>query len=280
MDKPIISVILSLRNEEKYVKETINSILIQTFSKFELIVINDGSTDNTRNILAEYVSQDSRVKIIDNEVSIGIAKSVNKALDFSQGTYIARIDAGDTSVPERFQKQFEFMEAHPDIFVLGSSAYITDSCKTIVGEWVVPCEVNDKILYQRNGVIQPTVLIRKDLFLKIGKYNPVFSRAEDYELWARTLKNKLKISNLQECLSFVSDRPEGISKRYVKAMMKDAFLIKIKYLPYFFNFCNLISTLRSLIGIFIPLFVFNYVAVRYSQTISSKKFFKQAKLYL
>ncbi len=129
MNTPIISVILPVRNEEKYIRSTIDSILAQSFVDFELIVINDGSSDATKSILKEYISMDSRVKIIDNQNSIGVASSLNKAIDIAEGKYIARIDAGDTADYLRFQKQVEYMEASQETFILGSWAYIINNKK-------------------------------------------------------------------------------------------------------------------------------------------------------
>lgn len=275
MNTPIISVILSVRNEEKYVKDTINSILSQTFSNFEMIVINDGSIDATKSILDEYISMDSRVRIINNQISIGIANSLNKALDIAKGKYIARIDAGDTADYRRFQKQVEHLEASQDTFILGSWAHVTNNKKEIIAEWITPPEITGRILYEKNGVLHPAVLMRKELFNKIGRYNAVYKRAEDYELWARALKNKLKINNLQEFLTSFMERQEGVSTKYSRAMAKDTFKIKLKYLPYFFSITNVFYTLRSLIGSILPAWMFNFLARRYGEKLSCKIFVKK-----
>ncbi len=272
---PIISVILPVRNEEKYIKSTIDSILSQSFADFELLVINDGSSDTTKRILEEYMFKDKRVRIIDNLVSIGVANSLNKALEAARGKYIARIDAADTAERLRFQKQVEYMEASQETFILGSWAYIINDKKELIAEWKTPAEITDKILYKKNGAVHPTVLIRKDLFNKIGNYNPFYKRAEDYELWARAVKNKLKIKNLQEFLTAIMEREEGMSTKYLRAMARDTFKIKLKYLPYFLSLANLSYTLRSLIGSILPLWVFNLLARRYGEKLSCKIFIKR-----
>lgn len=270
MKKPVISVILSVRNEEKYINYTLYSILSQVFSDFELIIINDGSIDRTKIILDQYASVDNRIKVVDNTISLGIAASVNKGLNISKGKYIARIDAGDIADPYRLQKQINYMETHIDTFVLGSWAYFINIKKEAISEWKVPCEINDKILYKQNGVIQPTVLIRRELFEKIGGYNYSYVLCEDYELWARTLKNKLKINNIQEFLTSVMTRPEGMSTKYKRGMVKYTFKVKLKYLFYFRNFWNFIYTLRSLIALILPLGIFNYFAMRYGERLSGR----------
>lgn len=272
---PIISVILPVRNEEKFIRSTIDSVLSQSFADFELLVINDGSSDTTKKILGEYVFKDKRVKIIDNLVSIGVANSLNKALEQARGKYIARIDAADTAERLRFQKQVEYMEAFQDTFILGSWSYIINDTKEIIAEWKTPAEITDKILYEKNGVVHPTVLIRKDLFEKIGNYNPFYKRAEDYELWFRAVKNKLKIKNLQEFLTTIMERKEGVSNRYLRAMARDTFKIKLKYLFCFLNSASLLSTLRSLMGSILPLWAFNLLAHRYGKNLSCKIFIKR-----
>lgn len=274
MNTPVISVVLPVRNEEKYIKDTINSILTQVFSNFELIVINDGSSDATKSILEEYMSMDSRVKIIDNPIPMGVANSLNKAIDIAKGKYIARIDAGDTADSQRFQKQVEYMEKFKDTFILGSWSYIVNNKKEIIAEWKVPSEITDKILYKKNGVIHPTVIIKKDLFDKIGNYNSLYRRAEDYEFWARALKNKFKVENIQEFLASIMERQEGVSTKYLRAMAKDTFKVKLKYLVYFFSLTNVLYTFRSLIGSSLPFWMFNLLARRYGEKLSCKIFVK------
>ena len=229
---------------------------MQSFENFELISVDDASVDNTGNILREYASRDKRIIILTNRPALGLAGSINKGIGRAKGKYIARIDAGDRAEPDRFQQQVEFMEKFNDISILGSCAYLINSNKEIIGEWKVARQVDVRLLYKKGGVIHPTVIIRKELFDKIGRYEPSYGRAEDYELWARALKNRLKISNHQEFLTSVMLREGGISAKYYKTMAKDTFRVKLKYLPYFFNFINLIYTLRSLIGYLLPAWLF------------------------
>jgi len=272
---PVISVILPVHDEEKYIRDTLDSVLAQSFVDFELIVINDGSSDATKSILDEYISMDRRVIIINNKISIGVADSLNKALDIAKGKYIARIDAGDAVDHLRFQKQAEYLEASPDTFILGSWAQIMNDKKKIIAEWIVPPEITGKILYERNGVVHPAVLIRKELFNKIGRYNAFYKRAEDYELWTRALKNKLEINNLQEFLTSIMERQEGVSTKYLRAMAKDTFRIKMKYLFYFFSLANVLYTLRSLIGSILPIWLFNFLARQYGEKLNCKIFVKK-----
>ena len=121
---PKISVIMSVYNGEDYLAETLDSICNQSFTDWELVAINDCSTDTTLSILEKYASVDERIKIHTNEVNLRLPASLNKGLALAQGKYIARMDADDICLPDRFKKQFEFMETHPDV-ALSSCRFLT-----------------------------------------------------------------------------------------------------------------------------------------------------------
>ena len=122
--KPDISVIMSVYNGETYLEEAIESVRNQTFKNWELIIINDCSTDSTAEILAGFASKDERIKVHPNEVNLKLPKSLNKAISLSTGKYIARMDADDICLPDRFEKQYKFMEENPDIS-LSSCRFMT-----------------------------------------------------------------------------------------------------------------------------------------------------------
>ena len=115
---PTVTVLLSVYNGERYLRESIESILNQTFTDFEFLIINDGSTDDSRRIISSY--DDPRIQLIDNEQNIGLSQSLNKGLKLARGTYIARQDADDISEPERLAKQVSYMDRNPHIALLGS----------------------------------------------------------------------------------------------------------------------------------------------------------------
>ena len=117
MTNCLISIILPAYNAEKYLKEAIDSILAQTYTNFELIVINDGSTDKTEEIILSY--QDSRIRYIKNEKNLKLIRTLNKGIGLAKGKYIARMDADDISLPHRLKEEVEFMEAHPNIGEIG-----------------------------------------------------------------------------------------------------------------------------------------------------------------
>ena len=114
-DAPCVSVLMPAYNVEKYVGAAIESILNQTFSDFEFIIINDGSTDDTANIIKKYAAQDKRIRFIDNHENRGFIARLNDCLDLARGKYVAKMDSDDISLPERFAKQVDFLNTNPDV---------------------------------------------------------------------------------------------------------------------------------------------------------------------
>lgn len=179
MSTPAISVVMPVYNGEKYLREAIDSILNQTFSDFEFIILNDGSTDKTEEIILSYT--DPRIVYVKNEENLQIVKTLNKGIALAKGKYIARMDADDISMPERFEKQFEFMETHPDVGVCGTWLKTFGDVKA---EWTYPVEAEEVLiaLMFYSPVAHPTAVIRKVVF-DFFKYEQNYNKAEDYKLW-------------------------------------------------------------------------------------------------
>lgn len=195
-----VTVLMSVYNGEKYLKEAVDSILNQTFTDFEFLITNDASTDKSMEILRSY--NDSRIKIVSNEKNLGLTKSLNKGLSLAKGEYIARMDADDISDPYRLEKQVYFLDMHPEIGILGTQYRLFDSNSRNSKIMVVPtCDVQIRWnLLFKCTFAHPTVMIRKNVLLvnKL-KYDEAFFVAEDYELWTRLLKYT-RGANLKECL--------------------------------------------------------------------------------
>lgn len=247
MNNIIISIILPARNEEKYIKSSIESILTQTFRDFELIIINDASDDQTKTIVEQYASIDKRIRILNNKSQNGVARSLNRGIDMAKGRYIARIDAGDIANLHRLEKQFKYIEQNQNIAVVGSWSYIVDEKYNIIGKWMPPLRVDSGILYNYGGIIHSSVMFRKDIIEFCGKYDPHYV-AEDYELWLRIIKNGFKIMNIPDFLVSYLERTDSISIKNIQSLQISTFKIKLEYLPNFFNLHNFIHTLRSLAG--------------------------------
>ena len=197
MERPLISVVIPAYNVEKYVAEAIESVIRQTFTNFEFIIIDDGSTDETASIIKTYT--DSRIIFIRNEKNMGLIWSLNHAIELSNGKYIARMDADDISRPERFQKQYEFMEYHSDVSVLGTGfLYMhtgVEYCQPSGNE-----QIRIKLM-SKSSLAHPTVMIRKsDLDYYKLSYDVNYLYAEDYRLWVEFALNNLKLANLPDIL--------------------------------------------------------------------------------
>ena len=197
---PRVSVLMPAYNVEKYVGEAIESILNQTFTDFEFIIINDGSTDNTAKIIKEYAKKDKRIRFIDNKKNQGLIAVLNQGLDLCTGEYIARMDSDDISLPERFAKQIEYMDNHHECGVCGTfgKVFLENGKKGWI--WKEPIDVLICDLLKRNQLIHPTVFIRKDIIDKYNlRYNKDYKHAEDYAFWLELIKHT-KIHNLSDIL--------------------------------------------------------------------------------
>lgn len=184
---PKISVLLPVYNGEKYIQETMESVLGQSCGDFECVVIDDGSTDNTLKLLQGFV--DPRIRIIHANHE-GIVKALNLGLKKSQGEYVVRIDADDICAKERFEKLLNYMEANPSAAVCGSWAKKINQNGEVVGTLHYP-PVEDKAIKKysllHNPFIHPSIIFRKDVVVKVGMYK-AFTHTEDYELWTRVLR--------------------------------------------------------------------------------------------
>ncbi len=193
LSNPKISVIMSVYNGEKYLKEAIESILRQTFSDFEFIIIDDGSTDKSLNIIEDY--NDDRIKVIKNDVNVGLTKNLNRALVIAKGEYVARQDADDISLLCRFEEQIKFYENNPELVLLGTSIYIMDEKGKIIKKRIAPSNPG-KFLINVNNITHASVMFNKLIVNKLGGYNELFKYAQDYDLWLRISKY-YSIMNLQ-----------------------------------------------------------------------------------
>jgi len=253
--RPKVSVIMAVFNEEECIKGTIESILNQTFDNFEFIIINDGSTDGTQEILEDYAQKDKRTKIFVNEKNIGPIKSANLGIIRSKGELVARMDAGDICQLDRFEKQVKFLDENKNVYIVGSYHYWIDKEGQVIGAYRFPVtpEQTEKNLFRFGSIAaQPAVMIRKELFEKTGLYNTLYQTSEEYELYARTIKNGWGIANIPEFLISVVRRRKGITEKKIRAIFVNQARIKAVYLPHIFNFQNFVYTLGSLFFILLP----------------------------
>jgi glycosyltransferase involved in cell wall biosynthesis len=194
---PLISVILPAYNAEKFIKEAVQSILDQTVNDFELIVINDASTDGTLDILESF--NDSRISIINNKINLKVVKCLNKGLELAKGEFIARMDADDVSLPNRFEKQLQYFKQHPEVDICGTWVEVFDGGNTVFKPYEKHEDIRANLLFL-NEIVHPSVMMRKSSLIRHKLlYDESFLNAEDYGLWVVAM-DKVIFANVQEVL--------------------------------------------------------------------------------
>lgn len=191
---------MAVYNGEKFLEQAIDSILLQTFAEFELLIINDGSTDRTDEIIRNY--QDSRLTYIINTQNIGCVLSLNKGLSLAKTDLIARMDADDISEPTRLEKQFNFLRDNPEIDIVGSHINFIDETSKKIGSHIYPIsnnEIKASVLFG-SPFAHPCVMFRNEKFKALDLvYRQEYHYAEDYDLWQRVL-TELNGANYDEIL--------------------------------------------------------------------------------
>lgn len=200
MKKPKVSVIMAVFNGEKYLTESINSILKQTYSDFEFIIIDDSSTDQSQTIIKSF--RDQRIRFFKNQTNRGLPYSLNRGIKISQGTYLVRMDQDDISFPKRIEAQVRFMNVNPDIAISGTAVVTTvGKCKEVHKRLSNYEEIKGTLLFH-NVLAHSSVIIRKEAIIRAKLlYDPTAKNAEDYEFWTRCCW-KVKMTNLATPLIF------------------------------------------------------------------------------
>ncbi len=202
-NKILVSVIMPAFNAEDYIKDAIESIITQSYINFEFIIINDGSTDKTQEIIKSF--PDKRIRYIENKINLGLSASLNKGLKIARGTYIARMDADDISHRDRLGKQVAFLEANPSYGVVGSMYIVLDQNRNVyeVGGMDFRSDVEMKLsLLSNNVFVHGETMFRKVLIDDHSfSYNKNYNPCEDYELWVR-MSNVTKFAILEDILYF------------------------------------------------------------------------------
>lgn len=217
---PCVSVVMPVYNGERYLKEAVESVLNQTLSDFEFIIINDGSTDNTCAILKSFT--DGRGNLIDQEHQ-GLIASLNRGLAIARGEYVARMDSDDIALPDRLEKQVAFLRAHPEIGILGTACRLIDEGGLDLG--VMRWPIHDleirwtSLLSSPFG--HPTVMVRRDILMRDGlKYDEAFQRVEDYRLWTRVLSHT-RGGNLDEPLLRYRVHPDRVTSKFREEQLRN-----------------------------------------------------------
>lgn len=212
MPDPKISVLMAVYNGEKSVRKTIASVLNQTYSDFELVIIDDCSTDKTLEIIQSYSDSDPRLVVSTNKTNIGQINSLNLGLGKAKGVYIARTDAGDISLPQRFEKQVAYLEEHPEVVVVGTGAVRYDAEGRVIDVLRMPSDPARmrQMAVVTSPIIHVSVMMRKETIIQADGYHPDYFISADYQLWSKLLQENFQLANIPEVLVGYEVSPKSL----------------------------------------------------------------------
>lgn len=253
--KPQISVVLPVYNAEKYIKGAIESILNQTFKDFELIIVNDASTDNTLDILKEYAKRDKRIVIVNNKENLYIAGALNEGIKEAQADIIARMDADDISYPQRFQLQYDLISTNENMGVVGCNIEIINEEGNIVDRRKYPTTSKElkKVILRYSPFAHPATMFRKKCWEEFGGYDGKWSPSEDLDLWFK-IGSKYdfgSVSSYLFCYRVFMASHSNKKERKVEFMVLQMRLNAIKNLGYKPSLYDLIYNFGQFITLFI-----------------------------
>lgn len=205
MTEPLVSVLIPVRNEEQYLKTALNSVLTQKGVEFEVICIDDHSVDRTFKILMGAAKGTNNLRVA-SATGNGVSDALNQAIELSRGKFLARMDADDICLPGRLDSQVRYLDAHPDLGVLGCQGFGIDAEGNLDERIRVPVGVQrvHAALPVSLPLIHPSVMMRREPVTSVGGYRRLFDGAEDYDLWLRLADNGVRIDNMN--LTFVVQR--------------------------------------------------------------------------
>lgn len=234
-EAPKVTVLMAVYNGERYLREAVDSILGQTFTDFEFLIINDGSTDTSREILSTY--SDPRILILENKQNIGLTKSLNRGLSLARGEYIARMDADDRSHSVRIERQVAYLDNHPCVAVLGTQHNMINAKGIIMPSLTIKRPV-DPLAFRwcwifDNPIAHSSAVFRKNIIWEIlGGYNEIFRTSQDFELWSRVGRHSYVMCNLAEILLDFRVHEKNISMTYKTSdilKLEGVYLKNIEY---------------------------------------------------
>ncbi len=241
---------MSVRNQSQYATLAIKSILNQSFSDFEFIIINDASTDTTSQLLKRI--KDPRVKVITNPRHLGLTRSLNLGISQSQGEFIARMDADDIALPHRFKVQSRFLKHHPAVAVCGTAANLINASGKKIGSSHYPVKISQSILMRYNPLIHPSVMFRRSVIQTQGDYDNKLDGAEDYDLWLR-LGARYQIANINQPLLSYRINPQGISWKHLKHTELQSIKARFKALKHYnYPLWQAVFLIKPLLSFLIP----------------------------
>lgn len=199
---PEVSVVMAVYNERPYLKKSIQSVLDQTFGDFEFIIVNDGSTDGSKEVLDQFEQSDDRIRLVHQE-NRGIVASSNRGLGMARGKYIARMDGDDINLPERFERQVNFLEVNPEVGIVGTQIERIDADGDVKEDWERSFPTDPEVVSWRllfyNCLCHASMMARRSVLEDLGGYAEWATHAEDYELFTRAVL-RTRLMNLNDTL--------------------------------------------------------------------------------
>ena len=232
---PKVSVIIATYNRANYIHEAIDSVLKQSYSNWEIVIIDDASEDTTGEIVRKYREKDPRIFYYKNQKNLGIAKTRNKGLELARGEYIAPLDSDDIWLDkDKLKKQVEFLDANPDYAMLGGGIMHIDAQSKPIKKVLFPVydSVIRNIILQFNPFAQSTLLFRKSAALEVGGYSTEYKVADDYDLWLK-IGMKYKFTNIPQVLSGYRIHGGNITHTKRLTTAKEILEIVRKYAKYY-----------------------------------------------
>ena len=225
---PFVSIILPVKDGERYLNEALDSIITQTYTNWEMIIVDDGSRDKTPYILKEYKSRDKRVSIITNKRSMGISKALNKGVKKAHGSFLARMDADDISYPNRLERQAQFLLKHKEIIAIGTQCDIIDAegRKTSVKKFPLSHEEIYNAVFRFNPLQHPTLMINRVLLPRKFIFYDILDGAEDLNLLFKLFLYG-KVANMDQSLLAYRIHGENSSFKKIKHIYRQALEARI-----------------------------------------------------
>ena len=227
MEKPLVSVIMPVYNTKQWVWEAIESILGQTLSNFEFIIVDDCSTDGSYEICQKYAQQDKRIRLYRNEKNEGVAYTKNKLIQFCTTDYLASQDSDDVSSEHRLYEEYTFLKNHPEYAVVWGNNSIIDENGNTIGHRTYRDDI-EKVIFKWSPVSHPSTMMRKTFFEKVWWYSKIHY-VEDYDLWIRFYNAWYKIKNLDQDLLQYRIRKWQTKSKYLKQVLKNTIQLQKHY---------------------------------------------------
>jgi glycosyltransferase involved in cell wall biosynthesis len=242
VSKPLISVIMPVYNAEKFIGRAIDSVLKQTFKDFELIILNDKSSDSTLEIIKKYLEIDSRIRLITFDTKSTVATLLNKGVEVAKSNIIARMDADDYSLKTRFEKQYKKINENDKYAIVGANIIIVDEDYLTISSRSYPTNSKDlkKMMLRYSPFAHPVVMFRKDYFQEFNGYNANIPHVEDIDLWFR-LGTKYEFASIDEpllkyTLLFNSNSHKNVKRQELEGFeVKWRAVTKYGYKPSFYD---------------------------------------------